>query len=176
MYLGGSLGGYIGMECVGRHPDLFSAAVISQAAQNVGVGRSLKASLGLALLKTLASRLSNKTLLTSMLSEFSGLPSADPAAVLQTKRTGLFFQAGAGQVAILEASNPPPSLARFPGRVLFLNGSEDHRDSEQSWLKCCSRGQSILYPGGNHFFTHDTRFDVAQDVLEFLKENNETIH
>jgi pimeloyl-ACP methyl ester carboxylesterase len=40
-YVGGSLGGYIGMEMLGRYPHLFSGAVIAMCGQDVGSGMSL---------------------------------------------------------------------------------------------------------------------------------------
>lgn len=47
--VGGSLGGYIAMELIGRYPSSedFKAAIVMMCGQNVGEGRTWKASLGL---------------------------------------------------------------------------------------------------------------------------------
>lgn len=53
--IGGSLGGYLGMEFLGRHPDLVSSAVLLMCSQNTGVGRGFAASLGLLALDNVVS-------------------------------------------------------------------------------------------------------------------------
>jgi pimeloyl-ACP methyl ester carboxylesterase len=67
--IGGSLGGYIGMELLGRHPDLFSAAVVLMCGQNVGVGRGIAASLGLSAMETFVPMMGPASLLSGLLSQ-----------------------------------------------------------------------------------------------------------
>ena len=169
IYIGGSLGGYIGMELIGQYPDLYSAAVIAMCGQNVGVGASLVARLGLRAMEAWIPQLSGQcdtilidpptspsmnlesfsrlgwlmpgvpihppthpptgaTMLTGLVREVSKNKYIPTHVLLDTLyRTGTFFTQAREQIAVLRASNPPSSLPLFPGPVLFVNGSKDHR-------------------------------------------------
>ena len=65
----GSLGGSIGVEMVGRFPEIYAGAVITMAGQNGGVDRGCHASVGLTFLEFVTEHFSAKTLLHAMWSE-----------------------------------------------------------------------------------------------------------
>lgn len=84
----------------------------------------------------------------------------------------MFFHQGRQHVEILRTSNPRAALPRFSGPILFVNGSKDHRDSEQVWVSVSARAKSLLYEGGDHFFSHDSRFAdrLVTDTADFLEQ------
>jgi hypothetical protein len=84
----------------------------------------------------------------------------------------MFFKQAHAQIAILRGSDPRKALPAFKGPVLFANGSRDHRDSEKKWVQACTKGTLIVYDGGDHFFSHDRRFDqkLRDDTWKFLQE------
>lgn len=177
IYIGGSLGGYIGMEFLGLYPDLVSAAIISMCGQNVGVGRGWAAGLGLAAFKCFIPRLSTATLLKGLVGEAKRNGHIPDASLLEIAlRPGMYFGQGVEQVEILCNSNPRPSLEKFHGPVLFINGSKDHRDSEKVWKQAAKQGELIVYEGADHFFSHDTRYssrfldDCFIFIDRFLKQ------
>ncbi|KAJ3260863.1 hypothetical protein HK103_007426 [Boothiomyces macroporosus] len=173
VYVGGSLGGYIGMELLGRHPDLFSAAVIGMAGQNVGVGRGWKAGLGMMAFKLFIPLLPNIFMLKGLIAQANKNENISNDMVNEIALyTGMYFHSGLEQVEILSNTNPLKQLPNFKGRVLFINGSLDHRDSEQLWLKACPNGRLIVYDGADHFFSHDKRFlsRFVQDIRDFLQK------
>jgi fermentation-respiration switch protein FrsA (DUF1100 family) len=92
-----------------------------------------------------------------------------------TLRPGMFFKHARSHIEILRASDPKKALPAFKGPVLFLNGSRDHRDSEHKWVEACapSQGKLIVYQGGDHFFSHDKRFDqkLRDDTWNFFKDS-----
>jgi alpha/beta superfamily hydrolase len=49
-------------------------------------------------------------------------------------------------------------LNKYKGKVLFINGDQDHRDSEHIWLNACKDSELKVYEKADHFFSHDTRF------------------
>lgn len=62
--------------------------------------------------------------------------------------------------------------ARGEIRCLFINGSKDHRDSEQIWLEAAGKDSKLLvYEGADHFFSHDNRFfdRVIEDISSFIE-------
>jgi pimeloyl-ACP methyl ester carboxylesterase len=170
--IGGSLGGYIGMELLGRSPDVFSGAVIAMCGQNVGVGRSCAASLGMLAMDFALPRMRPASLLDGMRREVKKNGHLSDALLEGTIRPGFFFGQGGAQVAIMRESDPRSSLPRFEGRTLFVNGSKDHRDSEGKWVAASALGRLKVYEGADHFFSHDTRFCDAftADVAAFIGE------
>ena len=86
-------------------------------------------------------------------------------------RSGSFFRFAREQVKILTESDPRTSLPLFKGRVLFINGSKDHRDSERVWEGLCN-GRLLVYEGADHFFSHDVRFygRLLDDLVGFFDE------
>ncbi|RHY34692.1 hypothetical protein DYB32_000721 [Aphanomyces invadans] len=161
IYVGGSLGGYIGMEVLGQHPDVFSKAAILMCGQNVGVNRGWAASLGLVMLDWISSSFSATKLLKLMVDQVHANGYLDSDVVEKDiKQCGFFFHQAKAQIAILKASNPADALKKYRGPVLFINGSKDHHDSDTIWLAAATGPGSKLtvYDGGDHFFSHDTRF------------------
>lgn len=171
VYVGGSLGGYIGMELLGQEPELLSAAIITMCGQNVGLGRGLAASMGLSMLGCVVNMLGQAMLLKGMMGQVRQNGHI-PEEVVQeiALRPGMFFRQGTEQVAILRSTNPPAALARYMGPVLFINGSKDHRDSEHTWKAAAEKGKLIVYEGADHFFSHDTRYSerFLQDSWDFI--------
>jgi pimeloyl-ACP methyl ester carboxylesterase len=171
--VGGSLGGYLLMEYVGTYPDVFSGAVITMAGQNVGVGRSMIASFGLYALDYLGAWLASKTLLSGLIGEAVKNGNIDELLIIHScLRTGMFFGQASAQIKILRESNPRDSLPKYSGKILFINGSKDHRDSETIWKSLCQHGELKVYEGGDHFFSHDKRFlPVFMDDLQQFCES-----
>lgn len=171
IYVGGSLGGYIGMELLGQFPQIFGKAVITMCGQNVGVGRGLAATLGLWSLGKAVAYLPAATLLKMMISA-SAQNGHISSEVMQelALRCGFFFHQGPQQIEILSSSDPARALKQFEGEVLFINGSKDHRDSEKLWLAACKKGELKVYPGADHFFSHDSRFvdQFLEDLAVFM--------
>lgn len=176
LIIGGSLGGYLTMEYLGRNPDSVSGAIVCMAGQNVGEGRGWAAGLGLMMLGSLFPLLGEGELLKAMLKEAqkNGHISMD-IMMSMSLRTGMFFHQADAQIAVLKASHPAATLPHFQGPVLFINGSLDHRDSEQIWLKASQNGKLIVYEGADHFFSHDNRtmqkfIDDCVSFIENVKE------
>ncbi|KAJ1562426.1 hypothetical protein HK096_010010 [Nowakowskiella sp. JEL0078] len=173
IYVGGSLGGYIGMEFLGRHPEVFEKAVIAMCGQNVGVGRGWAAGIGLWGMGAVIPSMSPATLLKGMQSQAmsNGHISKD---ILQDTimRCGCFFGQGSKQVEILSGTDSKAALEKYDGPVLFINGSKDHHDSDKIWLAACKNQDSKLeiYEGADHFFSHDDRFmnTFMEDTLKFI--------
>jgi pimeloyl-ACP methyl ester carboxylesterase len=172
MYIGGSLGGYIGMELLGQHPNVFAGAVIAMCGQNVGAGAGLAARAGLAVMSCALGCMSAAGMMGAMRSAARRNGHIPDDLILEISlRPGMFFHQGAALIAALRATAPAAALPRFPGPVLFVNGSRDHRDSEQRWLLAAPRGRLELYEGADHFFSHDDRFAArfVQDCLDFAR-------
>ncbi|RHY47621.1 hypothetical protein DYB26_012664 [Aphanomyces astaci] len=168
VYVGGSLGGYIGMELLGQHPTMFSKAVILMCGQNIGVNRGWAAGLGLIVLDWVSSTFSAATLLKLMHDQVQANGHLDRDMIENDiKKCGFFFHQSKAQIAILKATNPAEALKKYRGPVLFINGSKDHRDSDAVWLAAASAPASklIVYDGADHFFSHDTRY-----LPQFLDE------
>eukprot|EP00930_Biecheleria_cincta_P039553 TRINITY_DN27183_c0_g2_i1.p1 TRINITY_DN27183_c0_g2~~TRINITY_DN27183_c0_g2_i1.p1 ORF type:complete len:320 (-),score=42.73 TRINITY_DN27183_c0_g2_i1:39-998(-) len=172
LYVGGSLGAYIGMEFLGRHPSLFSGAVIGMAGQDVGSEtRGWKAGLGIFAMKNFLPGMAPTKLFKLMRDQCAKNGHISPDLYVEmVARPGFFFHQVCNQIAVMEASAPRKSLGNFLGPILFVNGDQDHHDSDHVWLALCSHNASklVLYEGADHFFSHDERFmqrfidDLAQ--------------
>lgn len=174
IYIGGSLGGYLGMEFLGQHPDLVSAAVILMAGQTVGVGRGLAARVGLVMMKSMMGAVSQATVLNALVGEARKNGHISDSALHDIAlRTGMFFGQGAAQIAILQATDPVKALPAFQGPILFINGSKDHHDGQDKWLAAVPNKSSklLVYEGGDHFFSHDSRFAprLVDDTWAFIE-------
>lgn len=171
--IGGSLGGYLTMELIGRSPGLASAAIVMMCGQNVGSGRSMLASVGLSAMNLVLPMLSSATMMSGLVSESRKNAQISNDSIMEiVLRPGMFFHQGKAQVAILRSTDPAYQLPKFPGPVLFLNGSLDHRDSEHRWVSMCRQGRLVVYEGGDHFFSHDDRFfgSVIEEIDTFAKK------
>lgn len=117
------------MEVIGRYPkkEHFQAAVVMMCGQNVGEGRGLMASIGLWGMGKAIQIISSEKLVNGLI---KAAKNVDKAVLANLLRSGYYFQQGAQQIQILKTTNPVPCLQKFEGKVLFINGSKDHRDSE----------------------------------------------
>ena len=165
VYVGASLGAYIGFHILQKHQDYFKGAILLDCGQNVGPDASLKARAGLYLLNYLTKVLSNKTMTSLMISEVKKSP-ADYKLVESSLGSGFMFQQGQQQIQCLKSVAPATIIPALDFPILFFNGSEDYRDSENKWLSLCKSEHSELkvYDKGDHFFTHDSRF--VDDMLD----------
>lgn len=179
IYVGGSLGAYIGFFLLDKHKDLFDGGILLDCGQNVGPGASYKARAGLVLLSFLGRHCSNATLLSLMAKE-AQKSKADYKLIETSLGAGMYFDQAAAQVELLKAVAPADHIPNLEFPLLFMNGSEDYRDSEGVWLELCTNKKSELkvYEGGDHFFTHFScflddmmaRFDAYARSLETTDE------
>ena len=166
VYIGGSLGAYIGFYILEKLNTQFSGAVLIDCGQNVGPDCSLKARLGIWFLRKLSTKMSNKALMAAMLGTVKK-SKADYHLVETTFGAGYFFQQGGAQCDCMHAVAPAQIIPNLNMPILFFNGSEDYRDSEDKWLELCrckELSSLQVYDGGDHFFCHDTRF--VHDMLD----------
>lgn len=174
VYVGGSLGAYIGFVLLVKFQDRFHGAVLMDCGQNVGPGASYHAKVGLVLLSYMGSHCSNATLLKLMW-DISKKSKADYHLMTTVFGAGMFFDQGAAQVECLKAVAPAEYIPSLQFPILFMNGSLDHRDSETKWLELCANKASSIqvYEGGDHFFMHDSRFldDILTRMNEFYRES-----
>lgn len=165
IYIGGSFGAYVGFHILEQYKEYFSGAVLLDCGQNVGPGASLKARVGLWFLRQMGSLMSNKGLMEAMMG-VTKKSHADYYLVESSYGAGMFFDQAAEQVRCLQEVEPAILIPKIPFPILFMNGTEDYRDSEEKWLSLCvDKDHSELkdYEHGDHFFTHDSRF--VEDML-----------
>ena len=172
IYMGCSLGAYVGFYVLGKLHDYFSGAIQIDCGQNVGPTASLKAKCGLWFLKHMTQAMSNKGLMSAMLGVTEKSKSADWKLVESTFGVGMFFQQGLQQVECLKSVNPTDWIPLYTFPVLFMNGGLDHRDCENKWLELCQdqeHSKLKVYEHGDHFFTHDSRYveDIIQQIDTF---------
>ena len=118
------------------HPDLFCAAVIGDCGQNIGPGRGIAASCGMYAMKKLIPTITNKKIMEQFVGLVASQPDLDAKMILEsTFQAGFFFEKGIGIVNTLESVNVFECIPNFPGPILFANGSKDHHDSQNKWLK-----------------------------------------
>ena len=94
---------------------------------------------------------------------------ADWKLVESTFGAGTFFDQGVQQIECMHTVKPSEHIPSYEFPVLFMNGTEDYRDSEDKWLSLCKdqeRSSLKVYEGGDHFFSHDSRF--YEDVVDRL--------
>ena len=171
--IGGSLGGYIGMELIGRHPDMFEASIILMCGQNVGLNRGWAAGFGLIMMEYVFSMLSSASIGNLMNSEAKKNGHISKEIMKEiASGPGMFFAQASNYVKILRSTNPLQSLPKFKGKVLFINGSKDYRDSEHEWKNACMNGTLKVYQDADHFFSHDDRFidRFIDDIDDFIKQ------
>lgn len=110
--MGGSLGGYIAMEVIGRYPSTedFKAAVVMMCGQNVGEGRAWKASLGLWGMGKAIKFISSEKLVNGLVKAATNVEKPVLAELL---RSGYYFRQGDRQIEILKTTNPAHNLAKY---------------------------------------------------------------
>jgi pimeloyl-ACP methyl ester carboxylesterase len=174
IYMGGSLGAYTGFYVLHKLPDSFCGAVLVDCGQNVGPDASLKAKAGIWVLKIMSKSMSNKGLMNAMMGVCKKSP-ADFKLVESTFGAGMSFDQGVEQTECMHAVAPADLIPSYNFPILFFNGSEDYRDSEDKWLSLCKdqeRSALKVYAGGDHFFSHDSRFvnDMLDRIDDFAKK------
>lgn len=166
IYVGGSLGAYIGFYILHRLMTSFKGAILLDCGQNVGPSASLKARLGLTFLNLVGSCCSNAQMM-NLMKKVASKSTADFYINETSFASGMFFQQGERQVECLKSVAPETLIPTIDIPILFMNGSKDYRDSENKWLDLCVRkdlSSLKVYEGGDHFFTHDKRF--VDDIVE----------
>jgi pimeloyl-ACP methyl ester carboxylesterase len=182
LYVGASLGAYLGLPLLSAAPrGRWAAAALLDCGQDVGPGASLAARLGLSAMRAALRRVSNETVMKQMAklaaSEASDL---DRELVLETCfKGGQFFDRGAEVVDALHGVEPAKELPRIDCPLLFINGSADHRDSEQRWLALAPNKASelLVYEKGDHFFMHSHRYfqRTVDDIDRFFAAHVEPV-
>lgn len=173
IYIGGSLGAYVGFYILDNMKDIFDGAILIDCGQNVGPGASLKARMGLVFLDWLGSSYSNASIMNMMLGVLKK-SKADYKLVETCYGAGTFFDQTHQQVECLRTVSPASHIPKLKFPILFMNGGDDYRDSEGGWLDLCVNDNTELkvYDGGDHFFTHDRRFlgDILERMDAFAKK------
>ena len=175
VYIGGSLGAYIGFHILEKLNTRFSAAVLIDCGQNVGPDCSLKARLGVWFLRKLSTSMSNKAMMAAMIGAVQK-SKADYHLVETTFGAGYFFQQGGAICDCMHSVAPAAIIPSLEFPILFFNGSEDYRDSEDKWLALCKHKELSslkVFQGGDHFFCHDTRF--VHDMLDRIDEFTQAV-
>jgi len=166
IYVGGSLGAYIGFYLLDKLASKFAGAVLMDCGQNVGPGACFKARAGLVMLNYIGKHWTNATLMQLMLGELKK-SKADYHLMDTCFGSGMFFDQAEAHVTCLKSVAPAEYIPKYKFPVLFMNGSEDYRDSEHKWLELCAQKEGSelkVYEGGDHFFSHDSRF--VDDILD----------
>ena len=118
--------------------------------------------------------MSNKALMEAMLSVGKKSP-AKYRVVESVYGAGMHFQQGVAQTICMHSVSPADHIPNYDFPVLFFNGSEDYRDSENKWLSLC-KNQKLsalkVYEHGDHFFIHDESFvdDLLDRMDSFAKQ------
>lgn len=184
IYLGGSFGGYIGMEFLAQNPNVFSAAILACCSQTVGKGAGFAASTALSIMQFMSTHVTSASWFVGMMLQVIQRNSKQLETSIVWEdcvSSGFYFHCSSEQTGTLRSTDSLAGLKKFSGPVLYLNGSEDHRDMLEDSVKISTarevskRGEgpsltrSILYEGGNHFFSHDKRFRdrFEEDVSSF---------
>jgi pimeloyl-ACP methyl ester carboxylesterase len=171
--VGGSLGGYILMEFIGREPELCSRVVVMMAGQDVGVNRGMMASLGLWAMGKATSFSSQAGIAKMFMKAASGNTHLNRELIEELSKSGMFFKHSEENINLLKETIPQQALSRAVNtRCLFINGEKDHRNSEEIWLQTAAKGSKlVVYEGGDHFFSHDNRFieRLIEDMENFIK-------
>mmetsp|Transcript_24187 Transcript_24187/g.58443 ORF Transcript_24187/g.58443 Transcript_24187/m.58443 type:complete len:734 (-) Transcript_24187:58-2259(-) len=173
VYVGASLGAYIGFHILGQLKNRFAGAILLDCGQNVGPDCSGKTWAGLWLLRTLSKHTSNKMLMRGMMRTINK-SKADYHLAECNFAGGMFFQQGPAWVDCMHAVSPAEIIPTVDIPILFFNGSKNQRDSLDRWLDLCNdKGKSSLFIyHGDHFFCHDSRYveDMFLRMDAFVRE------
>jgi pimeloyl-ACP methyl ester carboxylesterase len=162
IYVGASLGGYIGFYALKELQDQFHAAVIIAAGQNVGPGASFKTRMGLFGLHYVGKSMTNAALMKRMWGEMKKskiwyhlLPT--------TLGAGMFLDQAPAILTCLKQVEPATLLPAYADKmpIVYINGRDDNRDSETTWMSfSTAKGSDLhVYPEVGHFFPPDEKFD-----------------
>ncbi|EED92855.1 predicted protein [Thalassiosira pseudonana CCMP1335] len=112
IYIGGSLGAYIGFHILKELNGKFAGAILMDCGQNVGPDCSLKARIGIVVLRKMSGSMSNKALMGAMMGAVNK-SKADFHLVESCYSGGMFFQQGPNQCDCMHQVAPAsiiPSL------------------------------------------------------------------
>merc|ERR1711862_132065 len=118
IYVGGSLGAYIGFYLLNELKDCFSGAVLMDCGQNVGPGASFKARVGLVVLKWIGRFCSNATMMKLMMDEVKKSP-ADYHLIEAIFGAGMFFNQVEAHVECLKTVAPADHIPNLPFQSCF---------------------------------------------------------
>jgi pimeloyl-ACP methyl ester carboxylesterase len=197
IYLGGSFGGYTGMEMVGRYPNLFSAAIIISASQS---GRSFAAKAAVTIGRVFARNLMCSTLVGQMLAVVAKHPHLPTDFIQKVFRHGFYLQEADTQMAYLQAVNPNAALKHYGNPIMFMDGAKDYHDNRAQLLDLAMKNERAalsrvlsaesvsattppkepmplpltcekIYDDADHFFSHDKRHHAKflEDVVAFIQ-------
>mmetsp|Transcript_20168 Transcript_20168/g.29938 ORF Transcript_20168/g.29938 Transcript_20168/m.29938 type:complete len:337 (+) Transcript_20168:72-1082(+) len=174
IYVGASFGAYVGFYILDKLGSSFAAAILMDCGQNVGPDCSLKAAIGLWFMRKIGGHMTNEKLIKSMMG-VAKKSKADYQLVEAVYGCGMYFQQASNLCECLHTVAPADHIPNFKFPVLYFNGSEDYRDSENKWLELCAdqeRSSLKVYEGGDHFFLHASRFvaDMLERMDKFSKE------
>uniref|UniRef100_A0A7S0CBL0 Serine aminopeptidase S33 domain-containing protein n=2 Tax=Proboscia inermis TaxID=420281 RepID=A0A7S0CBL0_9STRA len=90
-------------------------------------------------------------------------------------RGGVFFEQSSKMFDCMQSVNPADYIPHLSFPLLYLNGSNDwgRANSDKRWLKMSidqDNSSLKVYYGGDHFFSHDSRFfdDVINEINRFV--------
>lgn len=174
IYVGVSFGAYTGFYITDKLKDRFGGAIFMDCGQNSGPDCSWKVSAGIWVMGKMCRFMNNASLTATFVDLLKKSP-ADWKLVESMFGAGFFFDAAEDQVKVLHSVQPANHIPNFDFPVLFFNGSEDHRDSEDRWLSLCKiqdRSSLKVYEGGDHFFMNDSRFvyDMLDRMDKFARD------
>jgi surfactin synthase thioesterase subunit len=177
LYVGASLGAYLALPLLAAAPrGRWAAAALLDMGQNVGPDASLAARLALSAMRASLRWFSNEALMQQMAKMAAAASDLDSELVLETCfKGGQFFDRSAEIVDALRGVEPAKELPSIHIPLLFINGSADHRDSEQRWLALAPNkaSQLLVYEQGDHFFMHSRRYfaRTLDDIHRFFAEH-----
>lgn len=114
------------------------------AGQNVGINRSAKASLGLWAMDKMGGLFSQAFFAKQFMKAASSNKHLDPNFIEDLAKSGVFFKHTEENITLLRETNPEESLKKADVKCLFINGSSDHRDSENVWLQAAGKGSELI--------------------------------
>jgi len=156
-----SLGGYVTMEFVSRHPEqIIGAVALSCTAEPTGPGAALF------LVASWFMSLAPLPLLRVM-KRLAGdfLYSPEAAALL----TGFCFRGGAQGIRAVLWRSFIKKIRAYPGPILFINGQRDYpfRTSERRFLAAAQHGRLELIPRAYHVCNLDDPARVTALIRDF---------
>lgn len=182
--VGANIGGYVAMELAGEEPELFRAAVVVVACQNVGNGATWKAIFPLLFFDFVIRFFSSERILKLLLKDITYSVALNRASVdFEMAREcslacSVYFQRASEQVLCLRATDSIAAMSRFHGDVWYATAGDDKfpQDMATSLLTISqqsSRGKIVQltsYEGANRFFTHDMKYydRFMTDMIAFF--------
>jgi pimeloyl-ACP methyl ester carboxylesterase len=163
--VGLSLGGFVGMELVARHPNRVAGLVVAGAS---GDPRGALGASCLAL--AFAMRRGDHRRLVALNSRFFRFR-YPPEIAEPILRGGFWFKAGSDALLSIIGRRFRPRLAAFDGPTLIVNGRFDwpFRPTERSFVAAAQRGSLIVLPGATHLANLDRPDAFSGCVARFSR-------